>query len=328
MAWLCDAANLVQEIEIRFKNDDVVDRSRARLNGAAALRRLRDRIPLEILNDSICIDRCGHYVATLMHAIYDAENASSDFWIGGRDNDLRFLDRLLMNMKREAYLKATDNLRRMQSSTARSLFEYIASLKSAYSKIMVMRLDLHFPWHRGGACATTGLERQQWEALLHYVKSSFKSFLGYVAKFEVGSKRGIHLHTVLVFNGSLVQSDVKIARMIGEYWRCDIQKGRAGYFNGNSKDYLERMRWPAVGTFTEASEAFLKVIRNISEYLAKPDPLVRIALPQIGRSLRRSCLTVGQRRRIARRMALAERRLMGVHASTGGKKSPPPMSTN
>ncbi len=123
-----------------------------------------------------------------------------------------------------------------------------------------------------------------------------------------------------MFNGSLVQSDVKIARMIGEYWRCDIQKGRAGYFNGNSKDYLERMSWPAVGTFTEASEAFLKGIRNISEYLAKPDPLVRIALPQIGRSLRRSCLTVGQRRRIARRLALAERRLMWGACVDRGKE--------
>ncbi len=88
MAWLCDAANLMHEIEIRFKNDDVVDRSRARLNGAAALRRLRDRIPLEILNDFDLHRSMWAFVATLMHAIYDAENASSDFWMGDRDNDL------------------------------------------------------------------------------------------------------------------------------------------------------------------------------------------------------------------------------------------------
>ncbi len=179
-------------------------------------------------------------------------------------------------MKREAYLKAADNLRRMQSSTARSLFEYLASLKSAYSKIMVMRLDLHFPWQSRGRLCNDRAGTSAVGSPAALCEELFQILLGICCKFEVGSKRGIHLHTVLVFNGSLVQSDVKIARMIGEYWRCDIQKGRAGYFNGNSKDYLERMSWPAVGTFTEASEAFLKGIRNISEYLAKPDPLVRM----------------------------------------------------
>ncbi len=84
-------------------------------------------------------------------------------------------------MKREAYLKAADNLRRMQSSTARSLFEYLASLKSAYSKIMVMRLDLHFPWQSRGRLCNDRAGTSAVGSPAALCESSFKSFLGYAA---------------------------------------------------------------------------------------------------------------------------------------------------
>ncbi len=309
-AWLCDAASLMEEIEEVFRREDPGTLNRMRVYAAAALRRLLDRIPNEVLDASICHSRCGHHVSTLMRVLHDVERSPAGYWVGDQRTDIHFLDCLRVEMAKKPYLKAADNLKRVHAATTLSLFNYLAGLKAAYSKIMIIRLDLHFPWHPEALLATTGREETQWKALLLYVKNSFQSFLGYAAKFEVGAERGVHMHTVWVFNGSQVRSDVIIARMIGDHWHNEIQQGRAGYFNCNARKHLKRMKWPAVGSFTEANESFLVGMRHLSNYLAKPDTLVRVALPQISRRLRRSRLTDRQRRRIVQRKALAERRTM------------------
>lgn len=309
VAWLCKAATLMEEIERLLKIDDSMAMKRLRIRIAAALRGLMDRIPNEILNDSICTARCGYRVATLMNALYGAEREPGGYWSAGVEADMQFLDRILIEMKKGGYLAAAKSARKIHEDNAASLLSYLSGLKKAYSKIMLVRVDLHTPWSQDTCCATSGLETKQLAALLRYVKYSFPSYLGYAAKFEVGAERGVHIHAIFVFNASLVQRDVTIAKMIGDYWRNEIQEGRAGYFNCNSHTYVKRMKWPAVGCFTDASASFLAGIEHVSDYLAKPDPIVRVALPQITRTLRRSRLTTDQLRRIARRRALAERRM-------------------
>ena len=117
-------------------------------------------------------------------------------------------------------------------------------------------------------------------------------------KFEYGLQRGVHAHVLLLFNGREVREDATIGRLIGDHWRQVITNGVGGYFNTNTQAYKATMEYCGIGTFTSMTEDFREGMARMADYLAKPDHGVRLAVPDLEHSVRRSYLNGWQRNRL------------------------------
>lgn len=213
---------------------------------------------------------------------------------------------LLLQTVRES-LEAKDfcdeleNLKRNERATSKSLLQYILDLKAAYSKLMIIRLDLYTEGDSEGA-------PQSWERLKKYVEDRYmSSYVGYAVKFEYGEKRGVHMHTLLFFNGSVVRKDVTMAKAIGEYWNVSVTNGKGTYSNCNTPEHLRNMSYPAVGTFHQVDERTRKGLECIAKYLTEQDLAVRFAVPGLSRTLRKGTIRQEQRSRIEKRRRMSEK---------------------
>jgi len=206
---------------------------------------------------------------------------------------IEFLDKFA---KSSEFQKKYKNHIRQEQILANSLFEHIRDLNRIYSKLMVIRLDLSY-----GKTYTTDFNPEcrvvnDWESFIKYTARSFKdSFISYAAKFEYGVEKGIHIHTLLFFDGSEVRRDVIIAQHLGEHWKTTITQRAGIYFNANTMKYKERMKNRAIGVFKRNDADFLVGAKEIATYFAKMDPIVRWAVPGLTQTLRRSSLTFRQK---------------------------------
>jgi len=182
-----------------------------------------------------------------------------------------------------------------------SLLCYVNDLRAAYRKLMVIRLDLYADW----AMYDPRNLPECWEAMLKRIRNQYPSFAGYVLKFEFGQDRGVHLHTLLFLNGSEVRQDVVIARALGELWISIPPQGVGSYHNANAHHYKSRMQNIAVGIIYGESDSFDAGMYAIASYMAKSDPIVLLALPQLHRTIRHGALNGEQKLKMARRKNLA-----------------------
>nr|WP_314709287.1 inovirus-type Gp2 protein [uncultured Comamonas sp.] len=215
------------------------------------------------------------------------------------------LQRIRENLDCDYFCKGLASLRRNENFTSRSLLQYILDLKAAYSKLMIIRLDLYTPSYLESV--------RHWEQLKKYVAERYVgAYVGFAVKFEYGQQRGVHMHTMLFFNGSVVRQDVTIAKSIGEYWKSSVTAGEGTYSNCNAPRHLNNMRYPAVGTFQQFDERTLKGLKHITSYLTKQDLAVRFAVPGLSHTLRRGCISKKNSARIAKRGKRVARLLQGA----------------
>lgn len=223
----------------------------------------------------------------------------------------QFVDILDQLTKSSAFQRIYRNHVRQEQLLAHSLFEHIRDLNKIYSKLMVIRLDLSY-----GEIYTADWEPERrvlndWDLFHSYTANGFEdSFIGYAAKFEYGADKGIHIHTLLFFDGSAVRQDVTIAKHLGEHWKNTITQGAGIYFNANTLEYKVRMKYCAVGVFKRNDPDFLVGAKEIAKYFAKKDPIVRLAVPGLTQTLRRSSLTLPQKAMLEKRLTSEKRDTM------------------
>ena len=221
--------------------------------------------------------------------IYDAL-LNNKMCIERYQDQAKFLEGIEHLIHTSELKKLRDNDRRKESLLEKSLFDWMSGLNTIHSKLMAIRLDLSYTSIYSTQMNPELRVISDWENFLAYMQKHFKkSFIGYIAKFEYGIKRkGIHIHTYLFFNGSVVRQDATIAKHLGETWQKQITHGLGIYRNANNLTYKAKMDDYALGVFRRNDAEFLRGARKISKYLAKRDPIVLMAIPKITRTLRRS----------------------------------------
>lgn len=121
----------------------------------------------------------------------------------------------------------------------KSTIKYIDGLSETYSKLMTVRVDLAY---KKPYSETITLEEANCDLsrMLNNTRSKpsiFEDKVGYICKREYTEDKGVHFHTIFLFDGQKTQKDVFKADQIGQYWENTITKGQGSYHNCNRNDY-------------------------------------------------------------------------------------------
>lgn len=232
--------------------------------------------------------------------------AACDYYLthlaqGREPSGAELMSVILQALQAPLFALRLDSVRRSHQKVRASLLQYVHELKLIYPKLMIVRLDLWYTKEYTRNMLPEQRILDDWERLRRFIAQGFApACVGYAVKFEYGSLRGVHAHVMLLFNGREVREDETIGRIIGEHWRQVITCGVGGYFNTNTRAYKAQMEYCGIGTFTSMTEDFQQGVARIADYLAKPDHRVRLAVPCLDRSVRRSYLDGEQRDRLQR----------------------------
>lgn len=170
---------------------------------------------------------------------------------------------------------ALERFRRSRDKNTRSLRRYIdAIFQHRGGRHLVIRLDLSYAMEDAWAASrpTSVTLKQAKEDLVKFQRylreHDVLHSTGFVAKLEYGLLRGYHFHVLIFLNGHLAQSEVEIARRLGEHWRWVICEGQGRYWNCNAQEYWQR-GIGMINYFDGDKRRFL--INNVADYLTKTD---------------------------------------------------------
>ena len=152
-------------------------------------------------------------------------------------------------------MKNTTIYNKRLSSTRR----YINNLLEVYSKINIVRIDIAY---KKPYSDNINLE-EAYSDLNHMLnntrsnKTVFGHMVGYIIKREYTEDRGIHFHTVFIFDGQKMKKDIHKAEQIGEYWKA-ITDNRGSYHNCNRNKYKDT----AIGMINYYDEEKIDLLVN------------------------------------------------------------------
>lgn len=282
-AWIYDTNEIVADILEDLEDfDDKGDLGRI-LFDMALERDLNDLIaqcPVDPFSLIIECESTNPYLKIFINSLEDEIIDQNVNYFQQVDIKL-LLQKIRNNLyNNDEFYKALEHLEKNKEATSNSLFQYFHDLKKENKKLMIIRLDLY----------TNNFKNivQDWQRIKKFVFEKFEGkAVGYAVKFEYGRQRGVHMHTLLFFNGNKVCRDVKIAKIIGDHWKNIVTKGVGTYSNCNTLEHKKNMRYPAVGVFRDFDEATLKGVRHIANYLTHSDLVVRFAVPSLVQTFRK-----------------------------------------
>ncbi|MEH8119995.1 inovirus-type Gp2 protein, partial [Aeromonas allosaccharophila] len=134
------------------------------------------------------------------------------------------LSDFMHQLRSPRHQKQLHNLKRADKRNSDSIQKYINALFAQYARLLVVRVDVHF---RDDVTLEEAQEEREY--YLRTIKRKFTRLVGYVWKLEYGESRGYHYHIAFIFNGKYLQNDIKIGRLLGEFWHA------GSYYNCNAK---------------------------------------------------------------------------------------------
>tara|TARA_R110002020_G_scaffold154546_2_gene334461 strand:- start:8895 stop:10019 length:1125 start_codon:yes stop_codon:yes gene_type:complete len=173
----------------------------------------------------------------------------------------------------------TSNARR----NAKSARAYVNSLFNRYSRLLVLRLDLHY---RRAYLAKLGLGISpeelptHREKIIRFGREKLGAYVGHVWCIEWGKRKGPHYHVLIFLRGDQARQGISIAQRLGQHWGDVVTEGRGDYFNGNLREeYFESLGLRGIGMISHHDEKRRRNLDHLLTYLAKVDLFVRLEIP-------------------------------------------------
>ncbi len=147
--------------------------------------------------------------------------------------------------------------------------EYIDALQKKYSKLCVVRVDLGYKKPHSDDIVLDDANND-FNRMLNNRRSKpsvFKNQVGYMCLKEYTKGKGVHLHTIFMFDGNKVQKDAHMGDKLGEYWN-ELTDGKGSYYNCNRKKY----KYKGVGMINHDDKDKREVLdKHVTSYLCKDD---------------------------------------------------------
>ena len=103
----------------------------------------------------------------------------------------------------------------------------------------------------------------------------FKDQVGYAYRLEQGGKsKGYHCHLLIIYNGSLRNSDSYLAQRVGELWIDKITEGNGQFYNCNQaehKKYYRELDQLGIGMIERRNAKDVENALKAISYLAHPE---------------------------------------------------------
>lgn len=148
--------------------------------------------------------------------------------------------------------------------------KYIDELQKEYSKLNIVRVDLAYkkPYSDD---ITLEEANNHFARMLNNRRSKptiFKDQIGHVTKREFTEDRGVHFHTLFIYDGQKVQKDSFKAEQIGQYWENEITQGEGSYHNCHRNNYDRK----GIGMLDHTESDKRQILdENVIAYLCKDE---------------------------------------------------------
>ncbi|WP_339652177.1 YagK/YfjJ domain-containing protein [Halopseudomonas pelagia] len=178
----------------------------------------------------------------------------------------------------EGFKKSVASYSRSSNKNYKALIHYVESLFECYSRMLVLRVD--FGYTKDNSSVGLDVVAEDLNRFLENRRSNglFKWMVGYVWKLEYARKKGFHYHMVFFFNGAHVREDVVIAKMVGEYWRDVVTRGRGIYHNCNADK--ARYKRCGIGMMKHDDGEMREGLHDALQYITKSDKYMKL---QVGK---------------------------------------------
>lgn len=147
--------------------------------------------------------------------------------------------------------------------------EYIDALQAKYSKLCVVRVDFGYKKPHSDNIVLNDAN-SDFNRMLNNRRSKpsvFKNQVGYICLKEYTKAKGVHLHTIFMFDGNKVQKDAHMGDKLGEYWN-ELTDGKGSYYNCNRKKY----QYKGVGMINHEDKDKREILdTQVTSYLCKDD---------------------------------------------------------
>lgn len=167
----------------------------------------------------------------------------------------------------------------------RSTSQYIDSIRSRYSRINCLRVDLGY--RKRKFLESYDQLKALNEVKLHWDKMRLdlarglpvSGMVGFVVRLEYGIYTGFHFHALIIMDGSKRQQDISLAQVIGEHWVNVIVPNFEGrYYNCNR--YKNSYQYLGIGVINHHEDSKYAVLKNIVlNYMIKTDCLMDLISP-------------------------------------------------
>lgn len=153
--------------------------------------------------------------------------------------------------------------------------QYFDSLQNEYSKLTIIRVDLAYkkPYSDDVTLEEANSHISRMSNNRRSKPNIFKDYIGQITKREFTEDKGIHFHTLFVFDGQKVQQDAFKAEQIGQYWQNEITQGQGSYHNCNRNEYPQN----GLGLLDHKDTKKRKILdETVISYLCKDDQGIEV----------------------------------------------------
>lgn len=150
--------------------------------------------------------------------------------------------------------------------------QYIDALSEQHSKLTIVRVDLGYkkPYSNDITIEDANKDLDKMFNNMRSKPTIFKDKVGYVCKKEYTEDKGVHFHTLIIFDGQKVQKDAFKAEQIGKYWE-QISQYKGSYHNCNRTNYEES----GIGMLEYRDKEKRKILdEKVLSYLCKDEQQV------------------------------------------------------
>jgi len=146
---------------------------------------------------------------------------------------------------------------------------YMDDLSNNYSKVNIIKVDLanKKPYSDDITLEDANSDFKHMLDNISSNKTVFGHLVGYICKREYTEDKGVHFHTMFIYDGQKVKNDVHKADQIGKYWE-QITKGNGSYHNCNRNKYEQN----GIGMLDHKDKEKRKILdKKVIPYLCKEE---------------------------------------------------------
>jgi hypothetical protein len=158
---------------------------------------------------------------------------------------------------------------------------YIDDLFARHSRLVVLRIDFGYrDWTKAenNMISSKALDeaRRDLARFLNNRRSNtvFDHMVGHIWKLEEGTTKGYHFHVMFFFDGSKVQQDVHLAKVLGEYWQDVVTKGEGCFYSCNG--HKNKYRRLGIGRIEHDDHEMRGNLLLALAYMTKADQYLRV----------------------------------------------------